>query len=74
MPNDTLDDLHLRKKELSRHYLGRYGIHGIGLRRREDCIYVITSKGLDETVVRKMEGEVRPHRLQIYDGPRFRIH
>ena len=74
MPNDTLEHLRLRKRELSRHYLGRYGIHGIGLRRRENCIYVITSRGLDDTVVRKMEVEVQPHRLQIFDGPQFKLH
>jgi hypothetical protein len=73
MPDNTLQDLKTRQRALTREYMGRFGIHGIGLRRKKDCIYVLSSQGLNKDVVQRMEVLIKPHRLLVLDAPQAQL-
>lgn len=68
MPTESLEEA---KQRLSR-YLGRAGIHGVGLRRSENAVmvYLDPAGGEDcQALLREMEREVAPFRLMaVYEG------
>jgi hypothetical protein len=72
-PNMPTSDLLARKKELSKKYLGLHGIHGIGVRRKEGFIYVMTSHPLEAPIQEKMTAEAQPHPLSFIQAPRFKL-
>jgi hypothetical protein len=50
-------------------YLGKYGIHAIGARSKEDAICVYLTPGADqqETVLQRLKSDVAPHHLVVVE-------
>jgi hypothetical protein len=60
------------KQLLSQKYLGKEGIHGIGLSKRENAIrvHMIPAKGADEAarqqdLIEQLKGEAGTHPVQV---------
>jgi hypothetical protein len=54
------------KKELSQDYLGKLGIHGIGVRTSEKAIYIYISKphsAEQQKLLRKIEKQASPFKV-----------
>ncbi|MES1241864.1 MAG: hypothetical protein ABUT39_09620 [Acidobacteriota bacterium] len=63
------DPLEEAKERLGRLYLGRNGIHAVGLRRSENAVTVYLNAGgrPPAGLVAELEREVAPHRLLLID-------
>jgi hypothetical protein len=64
MPADTLDTV---KQRLRNRYLGRAGIHGLGVSPAQNAIrvYIHPGRADTEAVLRQLEAEARPHRVVV---------
>jgi hypothetical protein len=65
MPADTLDAV---KQRLRSRYLGRAGIHGLGISPAQNAIRVYINPGQADaarTVLRQLEAEASPHRVIV---------
>lgn len=70
------DPLQDAKRRISGRYLGRGGIHGIGLRRSEQGIVVYLEPGaaaVEGPLLREIEREAAPFRLILVHEPPPRI-
>ena len=61
---DTLDDV---KKRLKSRYVGKSGIHAIGVRRSQNalCVYVDPRAGPSQVVLDEIERDAAPFKLLI---------
>ena len=70
----TLDDA---KQLVSDRYLGQAGIHGVGIRRRDDALSLYvedhTHPDLTAKVLPDIEREVQPHRVIAVPAERPRL-
>ena len=60
-----------------RQYLGRWGIHGVGVRRAENavCIYLDGGgPGLPDDVRRQIEQEARPFQMLVIEEEQPQVH
>lgn len=63
------------KRRLRSKYLGKYGIHALGIRSSEDAICVYLSPGADdqESGLRLLRNDVAPHGLVVVQEEAPRI-
>lgn len=74
MPSN--DELEAAKTLVSKKYLGKAGIHGVGLRRSKSAVtlYVDPADSLErEGVLRSIEKEIEPINLLVVEGERASI-
>ncbi len=66
MSTESLDEV---RKRISRKYLGKAGIHGVGIRRKQQaiCLYLsITADSRQKELLEKIQRETTPYKvLQI---------
>lgn len=61
------------KERVSRKYLGKAGIHGVGIRRSRNAlaIYVDTSPDPDrERIMKEIEKDAAPYEVSKFEGER----
>jgi hypothetical protein len=69
----SLDEV---KQEISQKYLGKSGIHGVGLRRKENALYIYTenkSNAAQTALLEKIRKEAAPFSVVTVEEGRSKI-
>ena len=70
VPNMNEDSLNAVRKRISRKYIGKEGIHGVGMRRTENAVSVYlkaTSNPQQKMILEEIEKEVAPYKVLIIE-------
>lgn len=71
-----VDELEAAKSRVSRKYLGKAGIHGVGLRRAQSAIAIYVEPGHGpelRELLPAIEREIEPHGLLVIEEGRASI-